>query len=149
MNYTLKPMKHEVFYQREWILDGRLDVKLNNLCRKLEKDFYDKYKAIFIALGVKEYDKYNMLNISVNRHTRGVHHSYEVMIGTRKFARNVNKQFFTEAHTRIDWDEKLVVPFFIQQGKDSDENLNSIDFVNNVNGMEVALRLYNQLKTMI
>lgn len=149
MNYTLKPMKHEVFYQREWILDGRLDVKLNNLCRKLEKDFYDKYKAIFIALGVKEYDKYNMLNISVNRHTRGVHHSYEVMIGTRKFARNVNKQFFTEAHTRIDWDEKLVVPFFIQQGKDSDESLNSIDFVNNVNGMEVALRLYNQLKTMI
>lgn len=149
MNYTLKPMKHEVFYQREWILDGRLDVKLNNLCRKLEKDFCDKYKAVFIALGVKEYDKYNMLNISVNRHTRGVHHSYEVMIGTRKFARNVNKQFFTEAHTRIDWDEKLVVPFFIQQGKDSDESLNSIDFVNNVNGMEVALRLYNQLKTMI
>lgn len=149
MNYTLTPMKHEVFYQREWILDGRLDVKLNNLCRKLEKDFYDKYKAIFVALGVKEYDRYNMLNISVNKHTRGVHHSYEVMIGTRKFARNVNKQFFTEAHTRIDWDEKLVVPFFIQQGKDSEESLNSIDFVDNVNGMEVALRLYNQLKTMI
>lgn len=149
MNYTLTPMKHEVFYQREWILDGRLDVKLNNLCRKLEKDFCDKYKAIFIALGVKEYDRYNMLNISVNRHTRGVHHSYEVMIGTRKFARNVNKQFFTEAHTRIDWDEKLVVPFFIQQGKDSDDSLNDIDFVDNVNGMEVALRLYNQLKTML
>lgn len=149
MNYTLTPMKHEVFYQREWILDGRLDVKLNNLCRKLEKDFCDKYKAIFIALGVKEYDRYNMLNISVNRHTRGVHHSYEVMIGTRKFARNVNKQFFTEAHTRIDWDEKLVVPFFIQQGKDSDDSLNDIDFVDNVDGMEVALRLYNQLKTML
>lgn len=149
MNYTLTPMKNEVFYQREWILDGRLDIKLNNLCRKLEKDFYDKYKAIFVALGVKEYDRYNMLNISVNRHTRGVHHSYEVMIGTRKFARNVNKQFFTEAHTRIDWDEKLVVPFFIQQGKDSEESLNSIDFVDNVNGMEVALRLYNQLKTML
>lgn len=149
MNYTLTPMKHEVFYQREWILDGRLDVKLNNLCRKLEKDFCDKYKAIFIALGVKEYDRYNMLNISVNRHTRGVHHSYEVMIGTRKFARNVNKQFFTEAHTRIDWDDKIVVPFFIQQGKDSDDSLNDIDFVDNVNGMEVALRLYNQLKTML
>lgn len=149
MNYTLKPMKHEVFYQREWILDGRLDVKLNNLCRKLEKDFYDKYKAIFVALGIKEYDRYNMLNISVNRHTRGVHHSYEVMIGTRKFARNVNKQFFTEAHTRIDWDEKLVVPFFIQQGKDSEFSVYDIDFVDNVNGMEVALRLYNQLKTML
>ena len=146
MNYTLTPMKHEVFYQRQWILDGRLDIKTGNICRTLENYFYNKYKEVFMALGIKGYDKDNMLNISVNRHTRGVHHSYEVMIGTRKFARNSKKRFFTEAHTRIDWDDKIVVPFFIQQGKDDEFSIYDIDFVNNVNGMEVALRLYNSLK---
>lgn len=75
MKYTLHPMKHEIFYQRNWLLDSRVNVKFSNFCKKVEKDFNDKYKSVFVALGVPAFDTYNMLNISINKTTRGVHHS--------------------------------------------------------------------------
>lgn len=147
MNYTLTPMKNELFYQREWLLDGRLEVKLDNLRVKVEKDFNYKYKAVFMALGVNEYDRYNMLNISINRTTRGVHHSYEVMIGNRKFARNVNRNYYTPIHSRIDWEIPLKVPFFIQSGEINDEF--SIDFIKHINAMEAVEIIYNQLSLLL
>lgn len=147
MNYTLTPMQNELFYQREWILDGRLEVKMDNLCKKVEKDFNDKYKNVFMALGVSEYDRYNMLNISINRTTRGVHHSYEVMIGNRKFAKNVNKTYYTPIHSRIDWEVPLKVPFFIQSGELSDEF--SIDFIKHINAIEAVEIIYNQLSLLL